>query len=170
MKISEGIKQAYDRQWSMVNSFTIQINLTPALQNQVGIFTDDINLNVISLNTPDFVNDPIESFIANKWFIHNGRDELYRFSITFRDQNQMDLYRKFLKIYEYTKTNYFDDVAFSIIVMKDADWYNEQDIIVMELGKTLIESVSNIAFSNDTENQIAEFQVNFKCTEPTINN
>lgn len=167
MKVSDGIKQAYQRQWSMINSFTVQFNFTPALISQVGVFTDDINLNIKSLNTPDFVNDPIESFIANKWFIHNGKDQLYRFSMTFIDQNQMSLYRNFLKIYDMTKTNYFDDVAMSIIVSKDADWFNESDSTLMELSGVLVEGVSNLAFDNETENQIAEFTVSFKAT--TVN-
>ncbi|UOK16786.1 hypothetical protein [Vibrio phage phiKT1024] len=170
MKISDGIKQAYDRQWSMINTFTVQINTPPAVQSEVGTFTDDINLNIISVSTPDFVNDPIEAFIANRWFIHNGKDQLYRFSITFRDQNQMSLYRSFLKIYNMSKTNYFDDVAMSIIISKDADWFNESDKILMELGGTMIEGISNLDFSNDTENQIAEFTISFKSTTPIINN
>lgn len=171
MNISDSIKQAYERQWSMINTFTVQFNLTPFLIEKVGnSITEDINLNIISLNTPDFVNDPIESFIANKWFIHNGRDQLYRFSITFRDQNQLELYRAFLKIYELTKYNYFDDVAFSLRISKDADWADESEIVLMDLNGTLIEGISNLAFSNETENQIAEFTVNFKSTTAIINN
>lgn len=167
MDLAQGITQAYDRQWSMINTFSVQINLPTGITET---FTDDINLNIISLNTPDFTNNPIEAFIANKWYIHNGRDELYRFSITFRDQNQLDIYKTFLKVYEYTKNNYFDDCKMSIVLTKDADWYNEDDVILMELNDTLVESVSNLAFSNNTENQIAEFSVNFKCTTPNINN
>lgn len=170
MKLSDGIIQSFARQWSMANTFTIQINIPEFLIDEVGTFTDDINLNIISINTPDFVNDPIESFIANKWYIHNGRDELYRFNITFRDQDQMDLYRRFLKIYEMTKYNYFNDIAMSIRISKDADWYNEEELVLMELNGTLIEGVSNLALSNDTENQIAEFTVSFKSSTAIINN
>lgn len=170
LKLSDGISQAYNRQWSMINTFTVQINLTEFLINNVGAITDDINLNIISLNTPDFVNDPIESFIANKWHIHNGRDQLYRFSITFRDQKQLELYRKFLKIYELSKYNYTDDVSFSVRISKDADWADEQEIVLMDLNGTMVEGVSNLAFSNDTENQIAEFTINFKSTTPITNN
>lgn len=169
MKLSTGIVQAYERQWSMINSFTIQINLSAALQEIVGSFTDDINLNIVSATTPDFTNDPIEAYIGGKWYIANGKDQLYRFTITFRDQNQMKLYRTFLKIYDYTKYNYFDDSKMSIIYNKDADWANESELQIVEFNGVLIEAVSNLSFSNDTENQIAEFTVSFKCNETNIN-
>lgn len=168
MKLADGIQAAYNIKWSMINTFTVQINLPQYLVNIIGSFNDSINLNVISFTTPDFQNDPIESFIANKWFIQNGRDTLYRFSITFRDYDQMDLYRKFCLIYNLTKENYFNDIAMSILISKDADWYNEKDERFIDLDGVLVEGVSNLSFSNDTENQIAEFTVNFKCNKPQV--
>lgn len=168
VKLSEGIKEAYQRKWSMINTFTVQIILPPALIGKVGVLGDELNLNIISVLTPDFTNDPIEAFIANKWFIHNGKDQLYRFSITFRDQDQMKLYRKFMTIYNFAKENYFDDIKMTIIIMKDGDWDNEYDKSLMTLDGALVEGVSNLSFSNDTENQIAEFTVNFKCNAPYV--
>ena len=38
----------------------------------------------------------------------------------------------------------------------------------MDLNGTIIESLSNLEFSNDTQNQIAEFTVNFKCVSPEV--
>lgn len=130
--------------------------------------SSDINLNIISITTPDITNTPIESYIGNKWFIQNGRDELYRFSITFRDQDQMKIYRDFYKIYRTQGHNYFDDVAFKVIISKDADWYNETDKKFMSLEGVFISGMSNVSFNNTTENQIAEFTVEFKCTSITV--
>lgn len=163
MKLADAVKQAYERKWSMVNTFTVQIEPSTQMANAVGWFTEDINLNVISLNTADFTNDPIESFVANKWLIYNGKDQLFRFNMTFRDQNQMALYKVFCRMYAYTRENYFDDSAMTIKIYKDADWYNETDLQFISYEGVLIESVSNVSFSNSTENQIAEFTVNFRC-------
>lgn len=168
MNLDRAVVDAYNRQWSMVNTFTVEFHMPPALIDLVGQFYDDINLNIISVTTPDFTNDPIESFIANRWFIQNGKDTLYRFSMTFRDHDQMSLYRRFMKIYNYAKENYFDDIAMTIIISKDGDWHNEEDKILMTLEGTLVEAVSNISFSNDTESQIAEFTVSFKSNKPTV--
>lgn len=168
MKLSDGIKQAYNRQWSMINTFTVQFAMPPGLVGEIGEFTDDINLNIVSITTPDFTNDPIETFVANKWRIHNGKDSLYRFTMTFRDQNQMDLYRTFMKMYEYTRSNYFDDCAMTVVVTKDADWGNETDKLFSVYSGVLVEAVSNVSFDNNTENQIAEFTVSFKCNEVNL--
>lgn len=167
-KIADALQDAYKRQWTMVNTFTVQIHLTPFLIDAVGSITEDINLNIISMTTPDFTNDPIEIFEANHWTIQNGRDNLYRFTITFRDHDQFSLYRKFFRIYHLTKENYFDDVSLMIIINKDPDHANESERLFMMYSGALVESVSNVAFSNDTANQIAEFTVGFKCTKPFI--
>jgi len=168
MKLSNGIEQAFNRRWSMINTFTIQIYLSNEMASKVGWFSDEINLNVISFNTPDFTNDPIASWVANKWMIHNGRDQLYRFNMTLRDQNQMALYKKFLEIYKETRNNYFDTVAMQIVVIKDPDWIDEADSHLMTLGGCLIEGISNLSFNNTTENQIAEFTLSFRCNKVTI--
>ena len=168
MKLANAVKQAYERAWSMINTFTIQIDLSTNMSNVVGRFTEDINLNIISFNTPDYTNDPIASFVANKWLIYNGRNQLFRFSITFRDQDQMLLYRVFCKIYNYTGQNYFDDSAMTITITKDADWFQESDKKFMILEGVLIEGISNVSFNNTTENQIAEFTVNFRCSTAII--
>lgn len=168
MKLADAVTLAYQRQWSMINTFSVEIHMPPKLEIEVGQITKDHNINIVSVQTPDFTNDPIETFIANKWFIQNGKDTLYRFSITFRDYNQMYLYSKFMQIYNLTKENYFDDVALTIILYKDSDWLNEYDRPFMVFYGTLVEGVSNLSFSNDTEAQIAEFTVNFKCNQPVV--
>jgi hypothetical protein len=173
MNLSRGIQLAYERHWSMINTFNVQFILTEKLKelapNSEILEKDELNISIVSFQTPDFTNDPIESYIANKWIIQNGKDSLYRFTVTFRDYDQFKLYRIFMQIYNLIKDNYFDDMALSINVYKEADWYNEESQKpFFELNGTLIEGVSNLSFSNDTENQIGEFTVSFKCTKPLI--
>lgn len=167
-KLADAINDAYNRRWSMINTFTAEIHLPSYLRSKVGSFDEDINLNIVSVTTPDFTNDPIEVFVANRWVIQNGKDSLYRFTITFRDHDQMSLYKKFMRIYNLTKENYFDDIKMNIVINKDPDWANESDKKFMHLWGVLVEGVSNLSFSNDTENQIAEFTVSFKCNSPVV--
>lgn len=171
MKLKDGITKAYETHWSMINTFTVSFNFGRNLNMQSLLktkFDDSLNLHIVSLTTPDFQNTPIETFIGNRWRIQNGRDELYKFSITFRDKDQMRIYKSFHNLYKETKEQYFDNCSFSVIIYKDADYYNENDRKFMELNGTIIESVSQLQFSNDTQNQIAEFTVNFKCVSPNI--
>ena len=175
MDLQTAVTQAYETKWSMINTFTVQITTTPAMESfinqvdsKISLLNESINLNIISITTPDFTNDPIEVFTANKWFVHNGKDQLYRFSMTFRDQDQMSLYRLFYKIYNFSNSNYFDDAKMTIKVMKDADWGSEGRTMFMTFNDVFIEGISNVTFSNTTENQIAEFSVNFKCTGTSL--
>ena len=169
MNLKDGITKAYETHWSMVNTFTVEFNFPIYLERFLKVrFDDSINLCIKSVNTPDFQNSPIEAFVGNKWRIQNGRDELYKFSITFRDKDQMRLYKSFYDIYKETREQYFDNCSFDVIIYKDADYYDETDKKFMALNGTIIESLSQLQFSNDTQNQIAEFTVNFKCIAPNI--
>ena len=167
-KLDQAIIDAYDTKWSMANSFTVEIHLSDYLVGEVGQFEENINLNVVSLTTPDFNNTPIEVFAANRWIIHNGADAMYRFSMTFRDQDQMDLYRKFWTIYQLSKEQFFDAVSFVVHVTKDADWEHETDLVIMSFWGTMVENISNLSFAQGTEGQIAEFTVAFKCNQPIV--
>lgn len=168
-KLSDAIADAYNRKWSMINTFTMQIHLNPAVSSKLGFpFDEGINLNVVSLTTPDYTNDPIEVFVANRWVIHNGKDALYRFSATFRDEDQMLLYKKFWMWYHLSKEMYFDEVAATIKVIKDPDWAGEAPAPLFTFDGVMVESISNLSFDNNTESQIAEFSVNFKCNKPSI--
>ena len=169
MKLKDGIIKAYETHWSMINTFSVEFQFSEYMKSKlITEFDDSLNLNIVSMTTPDFQNTPIESFVGNKWRIQNGRDELYKFSITFRDKDQMSIYKSFYNLYRETKEQYFDNCSFSIIIYKDADYYYEKDRKFMLLNGTIVESVSQLQFSNDTQNQIAEFTVNFKCVSPNI--
>jgi hypothetical protein len=173
MNFADGLRRAYDTRWSFINTFNVQFTFVDASVKEDIDWSDEtdgknINLHIVSINTPQFSNAPIEVFVANKWVIQNGRDELYRFSITFRDSENMSLYRKFVRLYQRTREDYFDHVKFSVILSKEGDWYEQGDKKLFTFEDTIVESVSQLQFSNTTENQIAEFTVNFKCTFPNL--
>lgn len=152
----------------MTNTFSVQIEMPPKLISKFGDFDRDIDLHILSIQTPDFQNSGIEAFVLDRYFIQNSIDALHTFSITFRDHNNMALYRKFVNIYKYIKNHYFDDVALNIILTKEEDWNGQGDEILMTLEGTLIDSVSNLDFGNESENEIANFTVNFKTNNITV--
>ena len=171
MDFSKGLKRAYDIKWSYVNTFTVQMQFEENIAKFIGWSTadeKDVNLNIININTPQLTNNPVEMYIGDRWKIHNGRDEIYNFSITFRDQDQLALYRKFVKAYFYQKSHYFDDIKMTITLYKDADYMTEVDRKIFNFEDVMISSVSQIQFNNTTEAQIAEFDVEFKCAYPLI--
>ena len=172
MDFAKGLVKAYKTKWSHINTFRVQIQFAPQIKGAIDWKDDidgrDINLNIVSIDTPAFQNQPIEVYIADQWRVHNGRDELYKFTITFRDQDQMNFYRKFVTAYLFQKTNWFDDVKMQIGVWKDADYLGEIDKKLFDFTDVMIDGVSQVQFNNTTEAQIAEFSVDFKCAMPLI--
>jgi len=167
MSLANSLQQAYETRWSYINTFKVIFGFSDFLLKNVGwtnFDNDDIQLNIISIDTPEFTNTQIEVFQADEWRIHNGRDELYRFSVTFRDKNQMELYNKFIQMYKVQRLSYFDEIKSTVTIEKEADWLNEKDRTLLSMRDVLIENVSKVQFSNSTEAQIAEFSVGFKCT------
>jgi hypothetical protein len=175
MTFANALIQAYNTKWAFVNSFSVNIEFanTPKMVLKKHIKWTDaddelLNLSVISINTPNFTNQNIESFVGNRWNMHNGRDELYRFEVTFRDVNQMYLYKKFIRMYQKSRDIYFDEAKVMIRINKDPDYFNESEVKVWEFDETMIDSVSQIQFNTTTEAQIAEFTVGFKTRSPIL--
>ncbi len=52
-------------------------------------------MNIISCSTPQMTNAPIEAYVGDKWKIHNGRDELYRFNMTTAVHKELYLLKKY---------------------------------------------------------------------------
>lgn len=171
MDFSKGLKRAYNVKWAYVNTFTVQMHFSEKIANYIGwnsLNEFDINLNIISIDTPQLTNQQIEAYVGDRWKIQNGRDELYTFSMTFRDQDQLELYTKFVKAYFYQKFHYFDDVKMTITLYKDADYVSEVSKKIYNFEDVMINSISQMQFNNTTEAQIAEFTVDFKCAYPLI--
>ena len=169
MNFAKGLIAAYDTKWSYVNTFTTRLEFNDSVAKKINWTTADeenFNLNIVNIDTPQFTNQSIETFVGNRWAIHNGRDELYRFSITVRDQDNLKFYRKFVAAYHLQKTSYFDDIKMLITLWKDADYAGDSDTKLFEYNDVMIENVSQIQFNNATESQIAEFTINFKCAMP----
>ena len=173
MNLYDAVPEIYKRKWSYISNFTVQINFAQKIDEVIGwskkIGSDSL-LNIKELTTPQFTASSIEQFIGDRWFFHNGKDELFTFNITFRDQDQMLLYRMFTNAFVAQKKMYFNDCKLEVIITKDADYTGEVPKKLLLLKDCMISSVSSLSISNETEAQIAEFSVDFRCRSPIVLN
>jgi len=170
MNFKEGLQRAYNTKWTYINTFTVQFDWGPAAK-AAGFTEEDrlgLNINIKNCNTPQYTNQSIEVYTGDRWFIHNGRNEMWKFTMTFRDHDQLSIYRKFVKLYAWQKTDYFDNVKNTIILYKDSDYIGQPQSPVFEFHDVMIESIGSLSFSNETEAQIAEFDVQFKTSYPEV--
>jgi len=171
MDFAKGLEKAYSTKWSYINTFRVQFLFSDFIRSSVGWTPeeeDGLTINIKSISTPQYTNQAIESYVGDRWKIHNGRNELWKFTISFRDQDQMTLYRKFIKSYNWQKTSYFDDIKMQVTLFKDGDYHGENERVLFHFDEVMIESVGQVQFSNETESQIAEFDVEFKTSAPFI--
>lgn len=173
MDLYNAIPDIYKRKWSYINNFNVQINFAQKIDEVIGWSKNigsDSYLNIKEMTTPQFSANPIEMFICDQWFIHQGKHELFSFTITFKDQDQMLLYRMFAHAFVAQKKMYFNDCKLEVTVTKDADYTNEEPKVLFNFKNCMISSISQLNISNETEAQIAEFTVDFKCKTPTVIN
>jgi hypothetical protein len=162
MNLHGMVKLAYDTQWTKVNHFTIDLHLEQSkyryllpldIQNM-------LNLALTSCSTPALSVAPMENYLGGKWFYTNGRPEMAKITLTFRDYNHMTLYKMFTKIFEFSISTYASDLFMTLHISTDR---SEGDTLkFMTFNSMLIEQISEVSFSNATENQIAEFSITLK--------
>lgn len=158
MDLSTMVSKAYATDWTKINNFGITLH---------GVINvkDDTNLNLalISCDVPPLTTAPMETYLGGKWYIANGRPDLARVTLTFRDYDQMTLYKQFTGAFEKSLAYYTDDVniagVLNVYLGKGEGVGGE---LFAKFTNLLIENVSQLSFSNTTENQIAEFSVTLR--------
>lgn len=172
MNLAQAVVEAYKRKWSYINNFSVTIGFANEdTAKGIGWTEKDakgINLNIKNIDVPQLTCTPIETFIGDQWRFHNGRDELYSIRMTIRDEQMLRYYRMFSTLYHLTKKRYFDDVKLTITVFKDPDYQGEKQVKLAEYEGCICTGVSQLQFSNETESQIVEFDVDFKCQTPNV--
>ena len=171
MKLSDVVQKVQNTKWTKANNFNIVIMpLDTKFADLIGWemsneLNDMMNVSLVSIDTPEYTNAELAEFIGNEWRYHVGRDELFRMTLTFRDYDQMYLYRKFLTAYNKGKDQYFNKIRFLIQVYNSEDKMIDESLL-LETSDAIIESISHLQLNHNTENQIVEFSVRFKCQPP----
>jgi hypothetical protein len=162
MNLDKMVQLAYDTQWTKINHFTIDMHIEQEAYS--GLLPLNIqpmlNLALTSCSTPALAVSPMENYLGGKWFYTNGRPEMAKITLTFRDYGHMTLYKMFTTIYEMSIATYASDLFITLNISTDR---SEGDPLkFMTFNNMLIEQISEVAFSNTTENQIAEFSITLK--------
>jgi hypothetical protein len=162
MNLDKMVKLAYDTQWTKVNHFTIDMHIEQEAYS--GLLPLDIqpmlNLALTSCTAPALSVTPMENYLGGKWFYANGHPEMAKITLTFRDYDHMTLYKMFTTIYEFSISTYASDLFMTLHISTDR---SEGDPLkFMTFNNMLIEQISEVSFSNSTENQIAEFSITLK--------
>jgi len=179
LKISDAVNIIQNKKWTKINNYSIYIMFDAPTNGGTGpqdfakmcgwydIEPDDLNSSLISLTTPNYANANVMQYVSYEWRFHQGRDEIYRFSMTFRDYDQMKLYNTFRTLYIKGKEQYYDKIKMNVMILLDED-IGVYTMPVFQTTTAIIESVSQLQFSHNTENQIAEFTVNFICNTTEV--
>jgi hypothetical protein len=167
MNLDKMVTLAYSTNWTKINSYTIQMIGSPRLD---AVGPDKINLALKSVTLPALTASPIETYVGGKWFVANGRADMARVEFTFRDFDNFTLYKIFSNLFELAQGAYPRDTAniTTILINLDDPEGADKQIPFAKFSDMLIENVSQISFSNETENQVAEFSVTLRGTRQQI--
>lgn len=140
-----------------------------------------LSLHLKDLQLPQISSNELSSWTGDRWARNNGQPNQYTFSMTFYDSNQMEFYKLFTAQFREQAYRYFDDYSFNVFVSKDSDYgdryHNDttgfsdrsyKSNPLMSLKRCAIQSISQVTFSNQNENQIIEFTVQFVANDIEI--
>lgn len=166
--LTSQIMDAYNAKWSMINNFTIQITFGSKLLSAAGVNSamfepKAFNLVCKGMDLPQISYSPVETYQGGQYKMTLGKPEAMRFGMSFRDKDQLGYFRAFRRLWQAEKYLYADEIGIQVHVYKDPDYYKEKDLLVEKYVKCQIESVGTMQYNQDTEAQVTEFNVQFKC-------
>lgn len=166
MRLETMIAKAYVAKWDKINDFTVMI------ANQGGrdkefYNQEKFNLSLISIDVAPLNAASFDVFMGHRWYYGNGRADMARITMTFRSNDAFDLYKVFARRFESLQVDYPYNNYLQIKVLQDVPT-NEGTKLFTTFNNTIIENISQIQFSNTTENQIAEFTVTLKGIRQSI--
>ena len=182
MSLNDVMKDIQQTKWTKINNFAVSMtfaNVNTDLPKVAGVpesiitggsfLPEVLDKSVIAFDTANLTNMTLDAFIGFRWNTHVSRDELYRFSLTFRDFDNMVLYKTFSKMYQLSKGRYYDSIKMNVTVFNDVEYVNTGDKKqFLRYEGAIIENISQVQFNNTTENQIAEFTIGFKCPKVVV--
>lgn len=166
LSLHDAISKIQETRWTFTNNFNVQFLFdgNNKLAKRYGLDGLDINLYVKECKIPQIgTSSLIEKFTLDRPRIAMGAWECTTFDFTFKDFDNLDLYKRFVAYVAGERYTYFDQYKFKIKVMKLGDHYgDESEKHVLTLDNCYITTVSQITFSNDNEAQVLEFGVQIK--------
>lgn len=169
--LASRIKEVINTKWSMINTFTVDAKINDKLfqaskVNPELFKRENLNLVIKEFPLPQHSVSDTDSQTGLDNRHAMGRIQEFSFDVTFRDRDQLVYYRAFKHMMDAARWIYPDEARIDFTVYKDPDYLGEdENCIVDKLKRCVINAISNVTFSQETEAQIAEFTVSFKAIE-----
>lgn len=138
------------------------------------IDNERLSLHLVSFTPPQLSYSALQTYTGGRFASNTGIPNEFSFSATFNDSNQLEFYRLFSTQFREQFYRYFDDYTFNVFLSKDSDYadkyhndtkgfdrWSDKSVPLMSLKRCRISSISPVLFNNETENQIAQFTVEF---------
>lgn len=174
LSLSEVVNIAKNQDWAHISNFSVDITpINPSYASKIkwkdfSAMQKQIDVSLKSIDVPQHSMATIEEYIGTKWKHANSRDDLFVCTMTFRDMNGGELYRRFKHALELTKMNYFNVCLFNIKIYLDSEYYETYGrTLILETSEALIKSVSQLQLSHENGSEILEFSVEFKFNTPS---
>lgn len=164
--LHDAVAEIQRTNWTFTNNFDIQLlfDSKNTLANKCGLSNLDINLYVKSCIIPQVgTSNLIEQFTLNRPRIAMGVWEPTMFNLTFKDFDNLNLYKRFVSYIAGERYTYFDEYKFQVKLMKLGDHItDEPEKHVITFDNCYMTTVSQITLSNETDSQVLEFDIQIK--------
>lgn len=162
--LHDAVSEIQRTKWTFNNNFDVRLEMESPLASECGLRNLDVNLYIKGFEVPQVgVSSFIEHYVLDRHRVAMGIWEPVVFTFNFRDFNNLELYNKFVKYVSGEREAYFDDYKFKISLYKLADHLDdEEEKLVLQIDNCYITTVSALKFSNDSEAQVLEFDVQVK--------
>lgn len=176
LPLSEVVELAKKQDWSHPANFSVDLmpidsDYANSIKwNNPSMIQKQIDICLKSVDVPQHSTASIEEYLGTKWHQANSRDELFTCTMTFRDLNGGEMYRRFKRALELTKINYPSRCFFNINIFLDSEYYETSGrTLIMSTNDALLRSVSQMQLSHENGSEILEFSVEFKFNTPDYN-
>ena len=159
MNISDLSNNINSKNWTLTDNFTIQID-NDIQGNR--ITQEDWNISTISVSLPELSAGESEAILGGEYRLNSKIQDLFRFTITFRDYDQLKIRSYFENKFILQQLEYPDAISTNIRIDYVEDYGKSEGIKIFETS-ALITNISGTTFNN-SESNIQEFTVSFSST------
>ena len=153
------MENALGTDWNFTDEFDTSFHNNKYSLNEmsttVGLSAQDLlDMCVMNIDMPQVSGDIDSVLIAGEYRLNAKKFQPFTITITFRDVLGLKLRDYFMKIWQETQTQYFNDIKSSISIKTKGN-------LLFESDTCLISSVSQVQLDN-SNTQVAEFSVEFQ--------
>lgn len=166
MNLSQAFNKIISTKWTMTNNFKAHF------QGEHGGLFDFLpehgEINIVNYNLDSLTAEEQNLFTAGRHLSILGAEEIHTCSMKIRDQDQLKIYKNFIKIWRNQIYKYYDEYKFSVVIIKEPDYPGESEKTVLTAKECYLYNVGNLSLDNEQENQIFEFDIQIKTPNVSI--